>query len=109
MYRIILILSFCFASFLVADEIEPAAAEELSNIKIDPLMFVKEQIAQARAKGWNYSAQNKTDKNKAKDDQGVEFTFRVIPPSNNSMQKSEAITLSSESDFSKRQAEELCR
>ncbi len=108
MYRIILVLSFCFASFLVADEIEPVPAEELSNIKIDPLMFVKEQIAQACAKGWNYSAQNKAGK-KQTDDSGVEFTFRVIPPSNNSMQKSEAITLSSESDFSKRQAEELCR
>jgi hypothetical protein len=50
MYRIILALSFCLASFLVADETEPAPAKELSNIKIDPLMFVKEQIAQARAK-----------------------------------------------------------
>jgi hypothetical protein len=48
-----LLLSICLTSFLIAEESLP------EEVKIDPLISVKEQFSKARKKGWDFSEDKK--------------------------------------------------
>jgi len=48
-----LLLSICLTSFLIAEEALP------EEVKIDPLLSVKEQFSKARKKGWDFSENKK--------------------------------------------------
>lgn len=55
-----LLLSICLTSFLIAEEELP------EEVKIDPLLSVKEQFSKARKKGWDFSEEQKKSQFKKK-------------------------------------------
>ncbi|MBS0649052.1 MAG: hypothetical protein JSS10_07525 [Verrucomicrobia bacterium] len=104
MYKIAL-ASMLITSLLAADEI--ANTDDPFQAKIDPLIHVKQQLAQARTKGWN-SSQKQNNNTLTKDAPMVTLGFIPAKPPT-SMQPSKEIAHFFESDCSKRQAAELCQ
>jgi hypothetical protein len=64
-----LLLSICLTGFLIAEEALP------EEVKIDPLISVKEQFSKARKKGWDFSEDKKKTEFQAKPD-GINFEFK---------------------------------
>ncbi len=99
----ILCLSLCL-SFLTADETLSEIA--LESIEIDTLKPVKEQLAKARKKGWDFEEKNKS-RPKMKKDEGMALEFKIVPDSGyQPMQQSEAMINVFRSDLS---VEERCK
>jgi hypothetical protein len=96
MKKMILSLFLCLASTLVADEAKEVAVEEL---KIDPLISMKEQFSKARKKGWDFSAERKKSELPQKS-KGIEFEFVAGTQNYHPMQKSEEMMKSFRSDIS---------
>ena len=69
MKTIYLALFLCLAALVVAEE---APKEE---VKIDPLLSVKEQFSKARKKGWDFSEQQKKSEVENKND-GITFEWK---------------------------------
>jgi hypothetical protein len=64
-----LLLSLCLTSFLIAEEPLP------EEVKIDPLISVKEQFSKARKKGWDFSEEQKKSEVPNKSD-GITFEWK---------------------------------
>jgi len=64
-----LLLSICLTSFLIAEETLP------EEVKVDPLLSVKEQFSKARKKGWDFSEEKKKSEVQNKSD-GIIFEFK---------------------------------
>ena len=64
-----LLLSICLTSFLIAEEALP------EEVKIDPLLSVKEQFSKARKKGWDFSENKKKSEFQQKSDD-IKFEFK---------------------------------
>jgi len=69
MKTIYLLLFLCLAGAVVAEE---APIEE---VKIDPLLSVKEQFSKARKKGWDFSDEKKKSEVQYKSD-SITFEFK---------------------------------
>ncbi len=75
-----LLLAICLTSFLIAEEPLP------EEVKIDPLISVKDQFSKARKKGWDFSDEKKKSEVQNKSD-GIAFEWQ---PSNLSDQRTKS-------------------
>ncbi len=63
-----IIAFLCLASSLIANEVP------VEEVKIDPLLKVKEQFSKSRKKGWDFSEENKKSQPQKKSE-GITFEF----------------------------------
>ena len=69
MKTIYLFLFLCLAALVVAEEALP------EEVKIDPLLSVKEQFSKARKKGWDFSEEKKKSEFQGKSE-GINFELQ---------------------------------
>ena len=69
MKTIYLFLFLCLAASVVAEEVLP------EEVKIDPLLSIKEQFSKARKKGWDFSEEQKKSEVLNKSD-GIAFEWQ---------------------------------
>jgi hypothetical protein len=78
-----LLLFICLTGFLIAEEALP------EEVKIDPLISVKEQFSKARKKGWDFSENKKKTQFQAKSD-GINFEFKPPDLANDPYQRAKS-------------------
>ena len=76
-----IIAFLCLASSLIANEVP------VEEVKIDPLLKVKEQFSKSRKKGWDFSEENKKSQPQKKSE-GITFEFSTGTKNYHPMQKS---------------------
>jgi len=91
-----ILLSLCLAGSLFADEAEEAPIEEL---KIDPLLSVKEEFSEARKNDWDFVPEKKKVEFQHTTD-GYEFNFTFQPPDDQRLERSAEQAKSFRNDIS---------
>lgn len=79
-----ILLSLCLAGSLLADKAEEAPIDEL---KIDPLLSVKEEFAEAHKNDWDFVPEKKKMEYQYTTD-GYEFNFTFQPPDEQRLERS---------------------
>ena len=90
-----ILLSLCLAGSLFADEAE----KPIEELKIDPLLSVKEEFSEARKKKWDVSPEKKKMEYQYTTD-GYEFNFTFQPPDEQRLERSEELAKSFRNDIS---------